>query len=639
MGLHGGLRAEQLRSDLYVRQPTGNRAKHFALAWGQQLHPRIRCSSRSPSHVGRDHASRHGGVQYCVTGCHSMDGREQFRHEDAAWAHLANTTAIFPGEDIPAQLVPDGDGAMMLCAIPCILPFTALGDVVRVEPDRVEVISRSGHGAVHLWFGDSFGPRDEIVERLVSLGALIERFDENLVAIDISPSIADAVLTLLGELESEGLIHFAIAQVPARILSDSTLSQISSDVRSLHHDISTLLDSELSTSILGALERGQIVLSVEKLVWAISEPGVQLTPNQHRALAHLLDVAGLPWELSPQYEISYDPVETRSLALAHSDVVRAASEWGSVSINTPSGASLVLTSPTMHTENGSIVLRAPEGLLMIVGAKTSRRTAGSLVISDYQFIQLVRPHTAWSSTCVVLLEGRITLRPGGLRNTVASLHENQLTEVSPSMRPWRPRSSLLKVLSRPRVLRELASKPLAWRAVTLFFLGLGATFWALTVGPHSEAVWPVLLLFAGVAVMVFAPFFRRRELNASEATMRAIGWLGVGHVVQGLSARTAVEVIRPREWPTEQSDELLAHIQTLLTAPQGTKKWARSLGLAVVRCRSAHTVDASLPQGVAVRRVSATLRPGAIYAIVPRTRGLRFDVLKVKPHALRHADN
>ena len=43
-----------------------------------------------------------------------MDGREQFRHEDAAWAHLANTTAIFPGEDIPAQLVPDGDGAMML---------------------------------------------------------------------------------------------------------------------------------------------------------------------------------------------------------------------------------------------------------------------------------------------------------------------------------------------------------------------------------------------------------------------------------------------------------------------------------------------------------------------------------------------
>ena len=121
--------------------------------------------------------------------------------------------------------------------------------------------------------------------------------------------------------------------------------------------------------------------------------------------------------------------------------------------------------------------------------------------------------------------------------------------------------------------------------------------------------------------------------------MRAIGWLGVGHVVQGLSARTAVEVIHPREWPTKQSDELLVHVQTLLSAPQATKQWARSLGFAVVRCRSAHTVDASLPQGVAVRRVSTTLPSGAVYAIIPRTRGVRLDVLKIKPHALRNADN
>ena len=87
----------------------------------------------------------------------------------------------------------------------------ALGDVVLTSPigDRKYVvknlIERSGHYVFRVWFGDSFQPRDEVIQELESLDSLIEQSSSNLLAVDaIDETHATALANHLAERERLG---------------------------------------------------------------------------------------------------------------------------------------------------------------------------------------------------------------------------------------------------------------------------------------------------------------------------------------------------------------------------------------------------------------------------------------------------
>ena len=73
-----------------------------------------------------------------------------------------------------------------LCCIPFFLYDVALGDVVETDIDyRLRrVVEPSGRFVFRVWFGESFHPRQEIADEMVSLGALVEWSSLNMFAVD-----------------------------------------------------------------------------------------------------------------------------------------------------------------------------------------------------------------------------------------------------------------------------------------------------------------------------------------------------------------------------------------------------------------------------------------------------------------------
>ena len=68
-----------------------------------------------------------------------------------------------------------------------------------------QVVEPSGRYVFRVWFGESFHPRDEIVDDLKALGSLIEWSSSNLLAVDaIDQEHAQLVADLLAEREKAG---------------------------------------------------------------------------------------------------------------------------------------------------------------------------------------------------------------------------------------------------------------------------------------------------------------------------------------------------------------------------------------------------------------------------------------------------
>jgi hypothetical protein len=98
-----------------------------------------------------------------------------------------------------------------VCCIPFFLYDMALGDIVvtGLRGDRqyvVEnVVQRSGRYVFRVWFGDSFHPREPIVDHLRGLGSLVEWSSRNLVAVDsVDHQHAELVADFLAERETAG---------------------------------------------------------------------------------------------------------------------------------------------------------------------------------------------------------------------------------------------------------------------------------------------------------------------------------------------------------------------------------------------------------------------------------------------------
>lgn len=103
------------------------------------------------------------------------------------------------------------DDRFEVCCIPFFLYDLALGDFVATSPrcDRKYVVSKvvqpSGRYVFRIWFGESFQPRNEIAQGLMSLGSLIEWSSRNLLAVDAADQgHAQRVADFLADRERAG---------------------------------------------------------------------------------------------------------------------------------------------------------------------------------------------------------------------------------------------------------------------------------------------------------------------------------------------------------------------------------------------------------------------------------------------------
>jgi hypothetical protein len=97
-----------------------------------------------------------------------------------------------------------------ICCVPVFAYDLALSDevITRTEGERLYVVDKvvkpSGRLAFRVWFGESSKPavRDEVIERLGTLGALFEWYSQNLLAIDAeNQELAQVVADFLKGME------------------------------------------------------------------------------------------------------------------------------------------------------------------------------------------------------------------------------------------------------------------------------------------------------------------------------------------------------------------------------------------------------------------------------------------------------
>lgn len=114
-------------------------------------------------------------------------------HRDPAWRDRSNfiiATSIEPGdtnirtEQLWARRLDDLH--YELCCIPFFAYDLALGDVVEVDSNFlvVQVSKPSGRYVFRVHFDQVARPRDEVLEQLADLGALVEWSSTKLLAID-----------------------------------------------------------------------------------------------------------------------------------------------------------------------------------------------------------------------------------------------------------------------------------------------------------------------------------------------------------------------------------------------------------------------------------------------------------------------
>ncbi|MDX3004419.1 DUF4265 domain-containing protein [Kribbella solani] len=89
----------------------------------------------------------------------------------------------------------DASGLYEVCCIPFFVYDLALGDMVSVRRDGVDVYTLdqverpSGHMTFRVYFGDAADPvssQSAVLQALLKAPVLVERYSENLVAVDIS---------------------------------------------------------------------------------------------------------------------------------------------------------------------------------------------------------------------------------------------------------------------------------------------------------------------------------------------------------------------------------------------------------------------------------------------------------------------
>jgi hypothetical protein len=149
---------------------------------------------------------------------HVNDPSDYVLHQAPIWRSRANfiIDAELPEPDRPRRFEQlfarqIAESRFEVCCIPFFPYDVALGDIVVTglggDGKYVveEVVEWSGRYVFRVWFGNSFHPRDPIVDDLTALGSLVEWSSRNLVAVDsVDHQHAEIVAGYLATRETAG---------------------------------------------------------------------------------------------------------------------------------------------------------------------------------------------------------------------------------------------------------------------------------------------------------------------------------------------------------------------------------------------------------------------------------------------------
>jgi hypothetical protein len=336
---------------------------------------------------------------------------ELIRHQAPARGFAANDVLTIPGD--PSEVIDTrrlSNGNLEICAVPFLIRGLALGDVVRWDESDLEVVSRSGHGTVWVWLGDSFHPRAEIAERIVDSGGLIEWRDENWLAVDVAAEVADSVLGAVTEMENDESLKYRIARYVAMPpagaptdLKDQALAVI--EALRPGFDQATIERAE------AAIRSDQLVHAFDLLFNAFTEDGPVLDPDQFAILINTATALGIPWERVPTQLVSYQSPPDAASALGV--ILSRAARWSGVTLDWPGQAATPLKLANTQAGESGFVFGDPGHLVRIVGPVTIAANDHAMRLTEFSYAQLFTVNRPWHTWCDVITDGEITLSAAG----------------------------------------------------------------------------------------------------------------------------------------------------------------------------------------------------------------------------------
>lgn len=560
------------------------------------------------------------------------------RHEAPAWGFEADDELALPPEVLPVRRVGgDGDDDVVeVCAVPIRLPRLALGDAVRRSTEGFEVVRRSGHGTVHLWLGDSFLPRADLVDALVGLGAVVERSGENLLAVDVAPSVATAVLGLLAGHAERGEVQLRLSQPAVAPLTEPERGELSVRVTGLTRTRAEALGPDDVARVLDRVADGEPVLALEKLLPMLPEHDVVLTPDEHAELMALMALAGLSTELLPAYGIRLTAPSPNGPALAQATIVEAARDWPRTELQWPGGDRVELSLQTISADTQSFRLASDDDQLLVVGPAFAQRVGPYVVVSGFSYAEIVRRHRPYHRVGAVVTDGEIVLGPVGAPDYRADDADNATARMPDEV------ARLRDLLAAPGGVRRLTRR---WTWGELFLpicLGVITAIFAFGLTSDGTSAAPLLLLVPALALIAGPVVHDRGRRAGAGRRFRAEGWIA-GGTPYGSGGRDLLQLLLPEELPVHQRHAVTGKVTALLARPESLTAVLQLLRDPITHRSPWHVtsgvslrqLDRTLPSKAVVHLLSRAHPPGGSYAVVPRRTGSVVDVLEIRADALR----
>lgn len=99
----------------------------------------------------------------------------------------------------------------VVCCIPFFLYDLALGDLVETDAEHTvkRVVEPSGRFVFRVWFAGSSASHEEVVEKLLQKGALVEWSSQNLLAVDAKhEQAASKISEYLSQCEQASMVSY-----------------------------------------------------------------------------------------------------------------------------------------------------------------------------------------------------------------------------------------------------------------------------------------------------------------------------------------------------------------------------------------------------------------------------------------------
>lgn len=553
---------------------------------------------------------------------------DQLRHDAPAWAFQADDELVTHEEIIPVRRSGDGRDRE-ICAVPFRLGRLALGDVVRPDENGYTVRSRSGHGTAMVWLGDSYLPRDQLTDELQGLGAVMERHGDNLLAVDLAPSTAQEVLTLLRGYADQQLLRMRLSQPALPALTAEDDAALASRVGAFARARAEHLGPDRAARIEEILAGGQSILALENLLPGVLDAEITLTPPEHAELVHLAALAGLPVEMLPSYGISLRTPSPGGPGRALATIVATSQAWEAVELQWPDGERFILPAESTASDSQSFRLGTlPPARLLVVGPATAEVVGDYVVVSDFSYAEVVRQLGPFRSVGKVVTEGEIVLAAAGAPEYHSSEAANTSAKVDERF------VRLRDLLAAPGSLKRLTVR---WTWGELFLpmaFAIPAAIASIGVSAERSSALPLLGLLVALAAMLLPVAYNRWRRARAQRLFAAQGWLATGNAYPSRTNRL-VHLLLPVEMPYHQRVAVAERLGELLSDPTVAGQVESRLRTHVTRGFSARELDPALPSKAIVHGLTQAHPQVACYAVVPRAEGAVVDVLAVRPGALR----